>query len=177
MLIGEMEASFLGFLMRIHNVMRVLEVGTFTGYSALAMAENLPVGGEIHTIDIEQKDYTKKYWQKSPHGSKIYFHKGKGLKVIPEIPGTFDMAFIDADKENYLNYFNLILPKLTPKGFVVVDNVLWSGKVLQPAAVLERNDHATPAIQKFNDYISTQPHLYSCLLPIRDGVLLITRKR
>ncbi len=174
MLIGKLEASFLGVLIRSLRAKRLLEIGTFTGYSALAMAENLPEDGEIYTIDIQMKDYTSQFWEKSPHGKKIHRHIGPGLEVIPTIPGTFDLVFIDADKENYSNYFKLVEKRLNPGGLIVVDNVLWSGRVLQSDEEL-KGDTSTLAIKHFNEMIQSRTDLHKTLLPIRDGVFLISK--
>jgi predicted O-methyltransferase YrrM len=175
MLVGELEGSFLGFLIRSLGVVRVLEVGTFTGYSALAMAENLPPGGEVHTIDIEKRDWAREIVRESPHAGKIHYHQGEGLAVIPELEAPFDLVFIDADKQNYLAYLELALDKLSDRGIVVVDNVLWSGRVLKDQSQLDKEDTSTPAIQKINQWASSNPHLYTTMLPIRDGLLLIKK--
>lgn len=174
MLIGRLEASFLGILIRSLNAKRILEIGTFTGYSALAMAENLPIDGEVHTIDIQSKPYTREICQDSPHFSKVKLHIGPALEVIPKISGNFDLVFIDADKENYTNYFNLVENRLQPRGLVVVDNVLWSGKVLKSDQELN-DDTASLAIKKFNNMIFARTDLYKTLLPIRDGIYLISK--
>ncbi len=175
MLIGKLEAATLGLLIRSIKAKRILEIGTFTGYSALAMAEHLPSDGEIHTIDIEKKEYTDKFWKSSPHFKKINFHLGQALEVIPKLKGTFDFIFIDADKENYLNYFNLTEKLLSSNGMIVVDNVLWDGKVLMNDNEL-KNDKATLAIKEFNEMIQNRNDLYKTLLPIRDGIFVITKK-
>jgi caffeoyl-CoA O-methyltransferase len=177
MLVGEMEGSLLGFLVRAMKVKRVLEIGTYTGYSALCMAENLPQDGELITLDIDD-DLTalsKKYWDQSPHGNKITKIIGPALKTIPQIAGEFDLVFIDADKENYLNYLKMVVPRLSEKGIVVVDNVLWSGNVLKDPSELDADDTSTKTIQTLNNYVSEAPDLYGTLLPIRDGIFLITR--
>jgi caffeoyl-CoA O-methyltransferase len=175
MLIGKLEASFLGLLIRATGAKRILELGTFSGYSALAMAEHLPTDGEIHTIDIVRKDYTSRYWRESPHGIKIKSHLGAALEVIPNLTGRFDMVFIDADKENYSNYFELVVPKLTARGLIIVDNVLWSGRVLLDDEELV-SDTATLAIKKFNQMVCSRADLHKTMLPIRDGILLISKK-
>lgn len=174
MLIGKMEASFLGILIRSMKAKRILEIGTFTGYSALAMAENLPEDGEVHTIDIQKKDYTAHFWDSSIHGKKIRSHIGPGLEVIPNLPGTFDLVFIDADKENYSNYFSLVENRLNPGGLIVVDNVLWSGRVLQSDEDLQ-GDTSTLAIKRFNQMIEQRSDIFKTLLPIRDGIFLISK--
>lgn len=177
MLVGEMEGSLLGFLVRSLKVKRVLEVGTYTGYSALCMAENLPEGGEVITLDIDDEltSFSKKHWDQSPHGGKINKVIGPALDTIPGIEGEFDMVFIDADKQNYLNYLKLVLPRLSKKGIVVVDNVLWSGKVLSESKDLDPDDTSTEHIQALNDYVAQSEELYGTMLPIRDGIFLITR--
>jgi len=176
MLIGKLEASFLGMLIRILRAERILELGTFTGYSSLAMAEHLPENGEIHTIDINKKDYTESYWLKSGYSKKIHFHQGPALEMIPKLPGLFDLVFIDADKENYINYFNMAESKLNQHGLIVVDNVLWSGRVLKTDAELAQ-DSSSLAIKRFNESLSERKDLHKTLLPIRDGIFLISRKK
>lgn len=181
MLIGKMEASFLGFLLRSINAKRVLELGTFTGYSALAMAENLPEDGEVITVDINKDtvNLAKEYWAKSPNGKKIKSVLGSGLDIIPTITGEIDLVFIDADKRNYIEYLRLTLPKLSKNGIIVIDNVLWSGKVL-PDAELDLSVHYdknTEYIRQVNDFIAQNEDLYGTLMPIRDGMFLIKKIR
>jgi len=178
MLIGKMEASILGFLLRSINAKRVLELGTFTGYSALAMAENLPIDGEIITIDVNDKTVTlaKEFWGNSKNGYKIKSILGEGLKIVPELEGKFDLVFIDADKRNYLPYLEMLLPKLTHQGMIVIDNVLWSGRVLENAKVDQEDEHRnTKFIRELNNWIAKNNDLYGTLLPIRDGMFLIKK--
>lgn len=173
MLVGKMEASFLGFLIRAINAKRVLEIGTFTGYSALSMAENLPEDGELITLDINEEttELAKSFWEKSPHGKKITGKLGPATEIIPGLPGPFDFVFIDADKENYLNYLNICLKKLTPTGMIVIDNVLWSGTVLD-----ENNKEShTEGIRAVNNFIAENDDLYGTMLPVRDGMFLIKK--
>jgi len=178
MLVGEMEASFLGFLIRSASVKRVLEIGTFTGYSALAMAADLPEDGELITLDVDPNSVklAKEFWDRAPWGRKIQSVLGPALETIPKLQGQFDLVFIDADKENYKNYLDLILPRLSGNGMVVVDNVLWSGKVVEGS---KYDDHspstATKALREFNDYIKGRGDLYATMLPVRDGLYLIKR--
>lgn len=177
MLVGEMEGSLLGFLVRSLKVKRVLEIGTYTGYSALCMAENLPEEGELITLDIND-DLTKlseKHWNQSAHGKKINKIIGPALETIPGIEGEFDLVFIDADKENYLNYLKMVIPRLSENGIVVVDNVLWSGNVLKSSSELDSSDTSTATIKSLNDYVSESSELYGTMLPIRDGIFLITK--
>lgn len=173
MVSGAQVASLLGFLIRSLGVRRILEVGTFTGYSALAMAENLPETGELITLDVnpETNALAQKFWAKSPHGKKIKALVKPALEAIGELKGEFDLVFIDADKTNYLNYLKAVLPKLSANAVVVADNTLWSGKVLDA-------DDKTPdtiAIRAFNDFVRESPALQSTLLPVRDGLNLIRK--
>lgn len=172
MLVGKMEASFLGFLIKSLNVKNIVEFGTFTGYSALAMAEALPEDGTVTTFDIntENGNVAKRFWSKSGANSKITQIIGPALESIQNYNKLIDLAFIDADKENYLNYLNACLEKLSPTGIVVIDNVLWSGNVLKPAKTA-----STKGIQEVNDFIANNDHLYGTLLPIRDGMFLIKK--
>lgn len=175
MVSGTQVASLLGFLIRMNGVKRVLEVGTYTGYSALAMAENLPDEGELVTLDVnpETNALAKSYWAKSPHGRKIRSYVKPALETIAELKGEFDLVFIDADKPNYLNYLKAVLPKLSSKGVVVADNTLWSGRIL------DGGDQTTEtnAIRAFNDFVKNSPDLQSTLLPVRDGLHLVRRLR
>lgn len=172
MLVGKMEASFLSFLIKSIQAKKVLEIGTFTGYSALAMAESLPSGGSVTTLDInpETVKTAKEFWNKSEAGSKIKSIIGPALNSLDELSPGFDLVFIDADKENYFNYLLKCLDLLSYRGIIVVDNVLWSGSVLKVPKT-----QATAGIQKLNDYVAQRKDLHSTLLPIRDGMLLITK--
>jgi len=174
MLIGPLEGSFLGFLVSLARAKRVLEIGCFTGYSALAMAERLPKTGRLITLDInpETNRIARKFWAKSPHGNKIRSVLGPALKTLTKLNGPFDLIFIDADKTNYLNYLKKGLPLLSPKGLIVVDNCLWGGEVLKKRT----KDPDTRAIQRFNNYVKNRNDLEAVLLPVRDGVFLIQKK-
>lgn len=179
MLIGKMEASFIGFLLRSIGAKRILELGTFTGYSALTMAENLPADGEIITVDINESTVSlaQGFWKQSSHGSKIKSRLGSGLDIIPTLKGPFDFVFIDADKRNYIDYLKLTVPLLSPQGIIVLDNALWSGKVLPDAEPdkNEQGDRNTEFIRLVNDYIAKDSGLYGTLLPIRDGMFLVRK--
>lgn len=172
MLIGEMEASVLKFLISLGNVKTVVEFGTYTGYSALAMAEALPEDGMVYTIDINKETTTlaKSFWDKSPHGKKIKQILKPGLEAMKDLPGKYDLFFIDADKNNYSNYLDWALEHLSPNGLIVVDNTLWSGRVLksdgekQTESIIAHNEKA----KGLHGYVKT-------LLPIRDGMYLIKR--
>lgn len=175
MLIGPLEASLLGFLIRTGNYKRVLEIGTFTGYSALAMAENLPDNAELVSLDINEETtkIARSFWNRSPHGKKIKHIHGPALESLKKISGPFDFVFIDADKEPYLQYLEKSLELLSPSGSIVIDNCLWSGRVLEQNAT-----GSTQKIQEVNAWASqhSSSQLYVSLLPVRDGMLLI-RKR
>lgn len=179
MLIGKMEASFIGFLLRSIKAKRVLELGTYTGYSALTMAENLPSDGEIITVDINEETVklAKDFWSKSTHGHKITSKLGSGLEIIPTLSGKFDFVFIDADKRNYIEYLKLTVPMLSESGIIVIDNVLWGGQVLpgSESTGSELRDRNTEFIRAVNDYIATNPSLYGTLMPIRDGMFLVRK--
>lgn len=173
MLIGKLEASFLRFLVKSLGVTTVLEIGTFTGYSALCMAEALPDNGEIHTIDVNDQTVSiaKSFWEKSPDNKKIHSYLGTGLEVIDSFKDKkFDLVFIDADKENYLNYLKKCLQLLSHRGVIVLDNVLWSGKVLT-----DNSDKSTVAIREVNDFIAKESNLEATLLPVRDGMFLVRK--
>jgi predicted O-methyltransferase YrrM len=154
---------------------KILELGTYTGYATLCLAEGLGEKGEIHTIEINEEliDFYKKYFDKSPYKNQIICHQGDAKKIIPELNLGFDLVFIDADKANYSHYFDLILPKLNPGGLIIADNVLWSGKVLQDN--LPKKDAETLGLKNFNEKVLTEKKVETLLLPIRDG-LMICRK-
>ena len=134
MLCGRLEGRFLKLLVQLSGARRILELGLFTGYSALSMAEGLPAGGELITCDIDPaaKEFAERYFERSPHGAKITVKLGPALETIASLHGPFDLVFIDADKENYLNYYQAVLELLRPGGLMVIDNTLWSGRVLKP---------------------------------------------
>lgn len=172
MLIGEMEASVLISLIRLGRVKTVLELGTYTGYSALIMAEALPEDGKVITIDLNQEttDIARQFWNKSSHGKKIHSVLKPGLTALAEITEEFDLIFIDADKANYSNYLEWGLNHLSERGMIVVDNTLWSGRVLEAS-----DDKQTEAIRAHNKKASETRGLIKTLLPIRDGMFLIQK--
>jgi caffeoyl-CoA O-methyltransferase len=172
MLIGELEASILAFLIKLGNVKKILELGTYTGYSALAMAEQLPEDGEIITIDINPHTTAtaRAYWEKSPHGKKITQILKPAMDAIQTINDQFDLIFIDADKNNYSNYLDWSLLHLSQHGSIVIDNTLWYGKVLTPGL-----DKQTDSIISHNLKAKNLEGYTKVLLPIRDGMFLITR--
>src|SRR5262245_20954475 len=172
MLSGRTEGQLLRLLIRMTGASRVLEVGTFTGYSALMMASALPADSELITLEVDPKAeaVARRYFAESEHGRKIRLLMGPALESIGSLSGPFDFAFVDADKQNYPRYYDRILPLLRPGGILAVDNVLWSGKVLDPG------DEETRAIHELNEKARNDPRVEHVLLTIRDGVLL-ARKR
>lgn len=174
MLIGPMEASVLRFLISLGNVRTVVEFGTYTGYSALAMAEALPDDGKVYTIDINKETTTlaKSFWDKSPHGKKIQQILKPGLEATKELTGKYDLVFIDADKNNYSNYLSWALEHLSDNGLVVVDNTLWSGRVVSPDG-----EKQTESIIAHNTMAKNLKGYTKVLLPIRDGMFLIKKDR
>jgi caffeoyl-CoA O-methyltransferase len=174
MLTGRLEGRFLKMMVQISGAKNVLEIGMFTGYSALSMAEGLPPGGKVTTLDIDEDciKFAKGYFDRSEHGKKIEVVKGPALDSLKKLKGPFDLVFIDADKTNYLNYYEAVLPKLKTGGVILVDNVLWSGHVIDSNI----SDKDTQAIVEFNDFVSHDERVDRVLLTIRDGVFMI-RKR
>jgi len=174
MLSGHFQGRVLSMICKLINPKNILEIGTYTGYSALCLAEGMQSNGELHTIDIDEElyDFQRKYFNKSKYDSQIHQHLGNALDIIPELEMTFDLVFIDADKENYANYFNCVIDKLNSRGVILSDNVLWSGKVIEP---LQKDDTSTPALIEYNTLLKNDARIESVLLPIRDG-LTISRK-
>ena len=169
MLSGHFQGRVLSMLSKLIRPVNILEIGTYTGYSALCLCEGMQEGGQLHTIDIKEElvDFQRKHFDKSPWGKQIVQHLGEAVDIIPILELKFDLVFIDADKENYLNYFELILPKMNKGGIILSDNVLWSGKVLEP---LQPNDLSTKIIMEYNELLKNDPRVETVLLPIRDGL-------
>lgn len=172
MLCGPIEGRFLKMMVQVTGAKRVLEVGMFTGYSALSMAEGLPADGELITCEIDPEviAIARSYFDRSEHGKKIHVKQGPALETIKGLTGPFDVVFIDADKTNYLNYFKAVLPLVRQGGVILIDNVLWGGKVLQP------KDADDKAIAALNDFVSTNDSVDRVLLPVRDGIFVIRKK-
>jgi caffeoyl-CoA O-methyltransferase len=175
MLSGHMQGRLLSLFSKLIRPERILEIGTYTGYSAICMAEGLAADGILHTIDVNEELETmlRQYISKAGMTEKISLHFGSALEIIPQLDEKWDLVFIDADKENYLNYFNLVIDAIRPGGLIIADNVLWSGKVLQDAAT---NDEETKAIQNFNKAVSSDTRVECQLLPIRDGLMVLRKK-
>lgn len=171
MLSGHLQGQILRMLACMIRPKNILEIGTYTGYSALCMAEGLADGGTLHTIDVnpELEDVVRDFIGRSPYNHQIRFHVGDAQAIIPTLEGPFDLVFIDADKENYARYFDLVLDKMRPGGFILADNVLWSGKVTQPESEM---DAETRGIHAFNQKVHSDPRVENVLLPVRDGIML-----
>ncbi|MFT4983221.1 MAG: caffeoyl-CoA O-methyltransferase [Flavobacterium sp.] len=169
MLSGHFQGRVLSMLAKLVRPVNILEIGTYTGYSALCLCEGIQENGILHTIDIKEElvDFQRKHFDKSPWGTQIIQHLGAAVDIIPTLEMKFDLVFIDADKENYINYFNIILPKMNRGGIILSDNVLWSGKVLEP---LHPKDVSTKILLEYNALLKNDPRIETVLLPIRDGL-------
>lgn len=172
MQVGKVEGGLLRMLARLVGARSILEIGTFTGYSALCMAEGMHEDGRLVTCDVDPKATTmaKEFWAKSPHGKKIELRLGPALDTIAGLDGPFDMAFIDADKQNYRAYWEAVVPKMRPGGLLVTDNVLWSGRVLQP------RDELDIAVDTFNKHVVADERVEAVMLTVRDGVTLAWKR-
>ena len=172
---GPVQGQFLQFICQMLRPKRILEIGTFTGYSAICMAKNLPEGGQLTTIEanVEYEDIIRKYFDKAQVSVKIDLIFGDAKQVIPTLPDNFDLVFIDADKISYPTYYDLVIDKVKVDGFILADNVLWEGKVLN-ANTKERD---TQAIITFNDKVQNDPRVENVLLPIRDGLMMVRKIR
>lgn len=175
MVSGHVQGRFLVMLCRMLKPMRILELGTFTGYSALCFAEGSPEGAEIHTIEHndELEGRIKSWFDKSEFGSKIKLHIGNALNVVPTFNELFDLAFIDLDKRDYKVCYETVLPKIKEGGFILIDNTLWGGKIL---GEITPNDSQSLAISEFNDYLAKDIRIDKVMLPLRDGLTLIYKK-
>ncbi|MCW8856439.1 MAG: class I SAM-dependent methyltransferase, partial [Kangiella sp.] len=171
MLTGKIEGRLLKMLVALTGAKTVLEIGMFTGYSALSMAEALPDDGQLITCDIDEEvaKLAKDYFSRSPHGSKISIQLAPALETLSNLNQTFDLAFLDADKENYVEYYQAIIPKLKSNGLLVIDNCLWSGKVIEPEAETDK------AINNLNQLIVTDPRVENVILTVRDGINLVLK--
>jgi len=171
MITGHYQGRFLSLLSKIHQPKQILEIGTYTGYAALCLAEGLQQGGTLHTIDsnAELADIQQKYFNKSPYAGRIIQHTGDAIDLIPGIDCSFDMVYIDAEKKEYLRYLEVVMPKTHSGTIILSDNVLWSGKVLEP---LQKGDKTTAVLLEYNRRLKEDPRLDTVLLPIRDGLTL-----
>jgi len=173
MLSGHLQGKFLEMVSCMIQPKQILEIGTFTGYSALCLAKGLTEDGQLHTIELREEDATraKQYFDRSVFRKKIILHIGDALKIIGELNETWDLVFMDADKENYINYFNLVFPYVRPNGFILADNVLFHGQVLEKN-IKGKN---AKAIQQFNDFILERTDVEKLMLPVRDGLYLLRK--
>ena len=174
MLSGHLQGRLLSTFSKALNPQKILEIGTYTGYSALCLAEGLNKNGQIYTIDInkELEEFAQNYFNASPYKNKIHFLIGDAAELIPEMKHTWDIVFIDADKENYSLYFDLVIDKVRKGGWIIADNVLWSGKVTKPTL---NNDLETASIKAFNKKVNSDKRVSNVLIPVRDGIMLMIK--
>jgi caffeoyl-CoA O-methyltransferase len=170
MMVGDVEGRFLEFLVRLMRARRVLELGTFTGYSSLSMARGLPEGGRIISCDVDPETtaIASRYAEEAGLADRIDYRLGPALEIVAELEGPFDLVFIDADKPNYRNYYEAVLPKLSENGLIVADNALRNGRVL--------DDGADEPMKEFNDRVRNDPRVECVLLTVRDGMLLVRNR-
>ena len=171
MLSGHLQGRALSMFSKMIRPKYILEIGTYTGYSAICLSEGLQEGGKLHTIDIneELKSMSLKYFKKAEISENVVQYVGNALEIIPNMKDEFDLVFIDADKENYSNYFKIVIEKMPIGGFIIADNVLWSGKVVEK---VKGKDQETKAIQEFNTLVQTSERVENILMPIRDGLMI-----
>lgn len=176
MLSGHLQGRVLSMLSKMIQPTNILEIGTYTGYSALCLAEGLKEGGMLHTIDINEELETRirKFLDQSEYKNMIELHLGDALEIIPTLKPSFDLVFIDADKENYLNYYNLLIDLLPSGAVIIADNVLWSGKVIDKSQLSK--DHETQCLDAFNKAVHADNRVENVLMPIRDGLMVIRKK-
>ena len=171
---GHLQGRMLKMFVRMIRPKCILEIGTYSGYSAICMAEGLEEGGMLHTFEIndEQEDFTRPWLEGSPCADKIRFYIGDALELVPRLDLHFDMAFIDGNKRHYIDYYEMVLPRLTPGGYILADNTLWDGHVLQEAVPA---DQQTRGIQAFNDHVAADTRVEKVILPLRDGLTIIRK--
>jgi predicted O-methyltransferase YrrM len=169
---GHLQGRILTMLTRMISPLNVLELGTYAGYSALCIAEGLPEGGHLDTVEIddEMEDFIRGQFNNSPFGAKVTLHIGDAAQIVPSLGKKFDMAFMDANKRTYCETYEMLLPLMNPGGFILADNTLWDGKVTDPDA---NHDPQTSGICRFNDMVAADPRVEKVILPLRDGLTLI----
>jgi len=174
MLSGHLQGRVLSLLANLLKPKRILEIGTYTGYSALCLAEGLPDEGKLITIDVneELQARVQGYFNDSNYKGQIDYRIGDAMELIPTLPDMWDLVFIDADKKNYLNYYDLVIERMNPGGIILADNILWSGKVIDEAA----QDRETVLLRKYNERIQSDERVENILLPIRDGIMVARKK-
>ena len=171
---GHLQGRLLKMFVEMIRPKQILEIGTYSGYSALCLAEGLKDGGMLHTFEIndEQEDFTRPWLENSPYADKIKFYIGDALEVVPGLGLTFDLAFVDGDKRKYIEYYDMVLECLSPGGFIIADNTLWDGHVLQEPHITDRQ---TIGIKAFNDYVAQDERTEKVILPLRDGLTIIKK--
>ena len=174
---GHLQGRMLKMFVQMIRPQTVLEIGTYSGYSALCMAEGLPEGAMLHTFEIndEQEDFTRPWLEQSPWAEKITFHIGDALELVPQMNLTFDLAFVDGDKRRYIDYYEMVLRHLRPGGYIIADNTLWDGHVLEEDT--RQADRQTWGIKAFNDLVAKDERVEKVILPLRDGLTIIRKKR
>jgi caffeoyl-CoA O-methyltransferase len=174
MMVGPLEGPFLGWLVWLSGAKRILEIGTFTGYSSISMALNLPPEGRIVSLDVNEETtaVARRYAEEAGVADRIDYRVGSAIEELDRLDGPFDLVFIDADKDSYVDYYENVLPKLSERGFIVADNVLWSGRVVE-----DGGDDSTQAIKRFNDHVAADERVECLMLTIRDGMTLIRPRR
>ncbi|MCM1108976.1 MAG: class I SAM-dependent methyltransferase [Clostridium sp.] len=172
---GHLQGRMLKMFVRMIRPQQVLEIGTYSGYSALCLAEALPEGGMLHTFEIndEQEDFTRPWLEQSPFADKIRFYIGDALQTVPHLDVKFDLAFIDGDKRRYTDYYEMVMEKLNPGGYILADNTLWDGHVVEEPLP---TDAQTAGIMRFNDHVAEDPRTEVVILPLRDGLTVIRKK-
>lgn len=175
MVSGHLQGRILKMICRMIQPRRVLELGTFTGYSALCFAEGMPEDGEVHTLEIddEVEDFAQEHFAMSPYGHKVKMIIGDALTTIASLTETYDLVFIDANKRDYLRYYEAVLPLVRPGGFILADNTLWDGKVVTEP---DSRDPQTVGINTFNNFVATDPRVEKVILPLRDGLTILWKK-
>jgi caffeoyl-CoA O-methyltransferase len=174
MMVGPLEGPFLGWLVWLSGAKRILEIGTFTGYSSISMALNMPPEGQIVSLDVNEETtaVAHRYAEEAGVADRIDYRVGPAIEELARLDGPFDLVFIDADKESYVDYYESVLAKLSERGFIVADNVLWSGRVVE-----DGGDESTQAIKRFNDHVAADERVEYLMLTVRDGMTLIRRRR
>lgn len=174
---GHLQGRMLKMFVRMIRPQQVLEIGTYSGYSALCLAEGLEEGGLLHTFEIndEQEDFTRHWLEGSPYADKIRFYIGDALQLVPQLGITFDLAFIDGNKRNYVDYYEMVMGCLRPGGYIIADNTLWDGHVLETDT--SSSDTQTLGIKAFNDRVAADPRVETVILPLRDGLTLLRKKK
>lgn len=172
---GHLQGRLLKMLVRMIRPKNILEIGTYSGYSALCMAEGMDKDGKLYTFEIndEQEDFTRPWLEKSPYANQIEFIIGDALELVPRLDVTFDMAFVDGDKRKYNDYYDMIMPRLSTGGYIIADNTLWDGHVVEE---LRKNDAQTKGIMDFNHRIAADNNVEKVIIPLRDGLTIIRKK-